>query len=137
MFCCCKRSSFFDRNGFWFVQSDRNLDDFNLIFVVVISHGLLGDKIRGSCGGVFNMETLIESLSKNQSMIGYPKIFIFDFCRGSEVNLGELKVASHSRIPVGSDVFIGFATSSGCASATSPTGYQFHQKVYQLLYPKV
>jgi hypothetical protein len=104
-----------------------------MIFVVVISHGLLGDKIRGSCGGVFNMETLIESVSKNQSMIGYPKIFIFDFCRGSDVNLGELKVASHSRIPVGSDVFVGFATSSGCASATSPTGYQFQQHVYAQL----
>ena len=60
-------------------------------------------------------------------MIGFPKILIFDFCRGDTIDLGDTKATIYCppKIPFGSDIFIGFATTKGSASATAPTGSPF------------
>jgi hypothetical protein len=74
---------------------------------------------------VFDIEFFVESLDKNKSMTGYPKILIFDFCRGDEPNIGQIKATPSPRIPVGSDIFIGFATTKGHYSVTGTTGSPF------------
>jgi len=107
---------------------DKDLSSYNLFFLVVLSHGILGDKIvcmNGTKQSTFAIEYFVESLSQNESMSGYPKILIFDFCRGGEVNLGEVRQAPTSRIPLGSDVFIGFATTRGYAAVTGTRGSPF------------
>ena len=81
--------------------------------------------MNGTEKSTFDIEFLIESLSGNKTMTGYPKILIFDFCRGNDVNLGNMKAIATSRVPFGSDVFIGFATTKGYASATGTTGSPF------------
>ena len=104
------------------------MTSYNIFFLVVLSHGLLGDKIicqHGTDTSTFDIEFFVESLGKNKSMTGFPKIFIFDFCRGGEVNLGGMKKLAPPRIPFGSDVFIGFATTKGYASATGSSGSPF------------
>jgi len=58
-------------------------------------------------------------------LAGYPKIFVFDFCRGDDLNLGDTKATTSSRIPFGSDILIAFATTKGYASATGKTGSPF------------
>jgi hypothetical protein len=73
-----------------------------VICIIISSHGIAGDKIlcpRGSkvlpllktSYDVFEIELFVKSLSKNKTLIGRPKILIFDCCRGDEVNVGELK----------------------------------------------
>jgi len=104
---------------------NRDLSVFNVFFLVIISHGLQGDKIV-CASGAFDIEFFVESLSKNKSMIGRPKILLFDFCRGDDVNVGEMKASiATSKIPFGSDTFIGFATTKGYASLTGSTGSPF------------
>ena len=109
---------------------DKNLSSYNLYYLVVLSHGVSGDRIvcqNGTATSTFDIEFFVESLAKNKSMTGYPKILIFDFCRGGNVNLGELRAAvtTPPKIPVGSDIFIGFATTSGYAAVTGSTGSPF------------
>ena len=94
------------------VIEDQNLESFNIFILVVLSHGTQGDKIICD-SGLFDIEELVEAIGKNKTMIGYPKILIFDFCRGMNVNLGQLKSFNQSKLPLGSDIFIGFATSKG------------------------
>jgi hypothetical protein len=102
----------------------KDMKSFNLFFLLVISHGLDGDKIKCSSGAV-DIELFVESLVKNQSLTGYPKILIFDCCRGDEPNIGQMKATTSPRIPFGSDIFIGFATTKGYASVTMNTGSPF------------
>ena len=107
---------------------DKDLQNVNLFFLAVISHGILGDKIKCSSGkdeAFFDLEEFVVSLGKNQTMIGYPKILIFDCCRGDDMDIGQLKHSIHTRIPSGSDIFIGFATTKGRASATLKSGSPF------------
>jgi len=85
---------------------------------------LFGDKIVCS-SGTFDIDFFVESLGKNTSMTGYPKILIFDCCRGDEPNIGQIKATHSQRIPFGSDVFIGFATTKGYASVTGTKGSPF------------
>jgi len=106
----------------------KEMNCFNLCFLVVLSHGIQGDKIvcmDGTVKSTFDIEFLIESLKENKTMAGFPKIFIFDFCRGNDINFGDIKATSTSRIPFGSDIFIAFATTKGYASATGGTGSPF------------
>ena len=91
---------------------NKNLQPFNIFFLVVLSHGTHGDKLVCS-SGLFDIEEFVEAIGKNKTMIGYPKILIFDFCRGADLNLGELKDSSKTRIPIGSDICIGFSTTKG------------------------
>jgi hypothetical protein len=107
---------------------DKDLSSYNLFFLVVLSHGILGDKIvcmNGTNQSTFDIEYFVENLSQNRSMTGFPKILIFDFCRGGDVNLGEMKQTTMSKIPLGSDVFVGFSTSKGYASVTGTQGSPF------------
>jgi hypothetical protein len=94
---------------------------------MVVHIVLPGDKIVCS-SGAFDIDIFVDSLSKNTTMNGYPKILIFDFCRGNTIDVGVTKSGNHipPKIPFGSDIFIGFATAKGSASATAPTGSQFH-----------
>ena len=102
----------------------RDMSSYNLFFIVVISHGLQGDNIFCN-SGAFDIEHFVENLSKNVSMIGYPKILIFDCCRGGEVSGAKVEKSAPERILFGSDVFVGFATTKGYASATEETGSPF------------
>ena len=116
-----------DQNELSAIAEDLKVKDmisFNLFFLVVISHGLEGDKIKCNSGAV-DVELFVESLVKNKSMTGYPKILIFDCCRGDEPNIGQIKATASPRIPFGSDIFIGFATTKGYASVTMATGSPF------------
>jgi len=107
----------------------KNMSSYNICFLVVLSHGIQGDKIvcmnEQMKKSSFDIEFFVESLDGNRSMVGFPKIFIFDFCRGDDVNLGDTKATPSSRIPFGSDIFIAFATNKGYASATGKAGSPF------------
>jgi len=82
--------------------------------------------MNGAEESTFDVELFWENIGKNRSLSGRPKILIFDFCRGGDVNLGELKASLIApRIPFGSDIFIGFATTKGYASATGTDGSPF------------
>jgi hypothetical protein len=88
--------------------------------------GQQGDRIVCP-SGAFDIDIFVHNLSKNKTMIGYPKILIFDFCRGDTIDVGDTKTGFYypPKVPVGSDIFIGFATAKGSASATSPKGSRF------------
>jgi len=113
-------------NAIAYELKNKDMSSYNLCFLVVISHGSQGDKIECSDGTAFDIDLFVESLGENESMVGYPKILIFDFCRGDEVNVGRTKATPCARrIPFGADIFIGFSTSEGYTSSTSPTGSPF------------
>ena len=128
----------------------KNLKDYNMFFLVVISHGVKGDKIKCKDSTVFGLtlpvwvfpETVLfkikhfsNCLQKNEDMHGHPKLLFFDFCRGKEYNTGQNRVKnanaslekniSTPKIPIGSDIFIGFATTIGYYSLTKPCGSPF------------
>ena len=104
-------------------------DDFytyNAVFLVLISHGRTGDLIVCQDRQTnFNSNIFVEKLCQNTSLIGQPKILLSDFCRGDEFNEGETKSTSLRRIPHGSDVFIGHATTSGYVSITGSNSSPF------------
>jgi len=104
---------------------NKDMRAYNLCFLLIISHGIHGDKIKCSDQSFFNINYFVKSLGENKSMFGYPKILMIDFCRGNDVNLGDTKATPSSRIPFGSDIFIGFSTSEGYFSSTGPTGSPF------------
>ena len=97
-------------------------DDFstyNAVFLVIISHGRAGDLVVCQDRQTyFDSNIFAEKLCKNASLVGQPKILLFDFCRGDELNEGETKSTYLRRIPHGSDVFIGHATTKGYVSIT-------------------
>ena len=85
-------------------------------FLKHFSHGIAGDKIlcpRGSkvlpllktSYDVLEIEHFVKSLSKNKTLIGRPKILIFDCCRGDEVNVGELKSFGKGSLPHAFSIF--------------------------------
>ena len=101
---------------------------YNAVFLVIISHGMAGDLIV--CPGkkkTFDMHFFVENLCKNKSLVGQPKIILCDFCRGNKLNKGETKSTNLSRIPCGSDVFIGHATTEGYYALTGPESSPFSE----------
>jgi hypothetical protein len=132
-------------------QDKKELEDFaetlatadfnayNAVFLVIISHGIDGDLIACQVKDTyFDSKIFVEKLSENTTLVGQPKILLCDFCRGDSVNEGvEVKSISMTRIPIGSDLFVGHATTSGNVSVTrsksSPFIEAFCEQV-QLLY---
>ena len=105
---------------------NKNLEAYNMFFLVVISHGEKGDLINCGDPNLFDIQVFVNCLKKHKDLIGYPKLLIFDFCRGSAFNCGEAKLEDPcTRIPLGSDVFLGFATTKGYVSITRKDGSPF------------
>ena len=99
---------------------------YNAIFLVIISHGKAGDFIVCSDKKkTFDMHFFVESLCKNKSLVGQPKIILCDFCRGDKLNVGETKSTISTKIPCGSDVFIGHATTKGNYAITGSNSSPF------------
>ena len=101
----------------------EDLTDINMFFLVVISHGVVGDKMK--CyedDYVFEVERFVKKLGKNPTMNGYPKIFLFYFCRGETMNIGlpRFDVSPKAMVPFGSDIFIGFSTKKGYYAISTP-----------------
>ena len=106
--------------------STEDFHSYNAVFMVIISHGKAGDLIV--CQGkkkTFDMHFFVEKLCQNKSLVGQPKILLCDFCRGDELNSGDIKSTKLTRIPKGCDVFIGHATTNGYFAVTGPKSSPF------------
>ena len=91
---------------------------YNTIFLVIISYGRAGDLIVCQDNKNFDMNFFEERLCQNISLAGQPKILLCDFCSGEEIEWSKTKSTKLTRIPYGSDVFIGHATTNGYVSLT-------------------
>ena len=123
------------------VQNDQTLDEikkicedletkdltaYNMFFLVVISHGKMGDQIICKDSKNFEIQNFIKSLQENKDLIGYPKLLLFDVCRGSHPNSGQSTSKSvTTKIPLDSDFFVAFATTKDYFSYTENVGSPF------------
>ena len=104
-----------------------NFFSYNVVFLVIISHGKTGDMIVCQNKKTFDMQSFVDKLCENRSLVGQPKILLCDFCRGGELNEGETKSTQGTKLPYGADVFIGHATTKGFLSITGPKSSPFLQ----------
>ena len=105
--------------------STEDFYSYNAVFMVIISHGKAGDLIVCQDKTNFDINFFVEKLCENKSLVGQPKILLCDFCRGDDPNLGEIKGTKLTRIPKGSDIFIGHATTNGYFAVTGPKSSPF------------
>ena len=87
----------------------RNMSDFNVFCLFVLSKGVPGHQVvpAEETSAVFEVAELAEALSMNPSLDGIPKLMFFE-CRVPSTPSMILVQPSSS---MGSDIFIGFSTS--------------------------
>ena len=107
--------------------SERNFSDFNLFVLFVLSHGSNGDVIAcwdSSYNVSHTIDEIVDRISSNPTIEGFPKLFFFDCCRGGTTDIvgtrdstKDLKKFSDTN-PLGADIFTGYATSRGITSSS-------------------
>lgn len=78
-----------------FTVSTKNFIDFSCLVVAVLSHGEEKNLISAKDMYYDFDDTLVNPIAKNVTLLGCPKIFIINACRGAERNL----YVSDSRYP--------------------------------------
>jgi len=108
----------------------------NCFLMLVISHGT-ADNFLLDCEGnkTWNIESLVTEVCDVQVLVGKPKLFFIEACRGKENNFS-MKLMSKDKcvpapcgitLPSKQDVFVGFATVPGFVSFTSTDGSPYLQ----------
>jgi len=124
--------------------------DSNCFLVLVISHGTSDNFLQDRNGTrTWNIESLITEVSDIPTLVGKPKLFFIEACRGREQNFSQpmmtksspiqavsgislprylsTQILNQSFIPSKQDIFVGFATVPGFVSFTSSLGSPYLQ----------
>jgi hypothetical protein len=115
--------------------------DASCFLLLVISHGTADNFLQDREGTkTWNLESLVTEICDMESLVGKPKLFFIEACRGREHNIGSSAgpgLAAKSSLaapqtqgitlPSKQDVFVGFATVPGFVSFTSSTGSPYLQ----------
>lgn len=81
--------------------ASRNYDNADCIIVAILTHGKIGDELLGVDGKYVALKDLLSLFQRyNRTLVGKPKIYIIQACRGDIPNLGvfETKVGKASDI---------------------------------------
>jgi predicted peroxiredoxin len=118
-------------------------NDANCFLLLIISHGTADNFIVDTEGNkTWNIESLVTEVCDVQSLVGKPKLFFIEACRGKENNFSTQQMMTKSSpppqqsgisLPSKQDVFVGFATVPGFVSFTSSKGSPYLQALSSLL----
>ena len=72
-------------------------DDYSAFICFISSHGNK-EGIAGTDSETVSIEEIVEPIIKNKSLVGKPKLFFFDSCRGRIVNEGQYDIAVHKKM---------------------------------------
>jgi len=111
--------------------------DSNCFLLLVISHGTADNFLLDKDGNkTWNLESLVTEICDVQTLVGKPKLFFIEACRGKEQNHGNMLMSKSAApapqqsgitLPSKQDVFVGFATVPGYVSLTSSAGSPYLQ----------
>jgi len=115
--------------------------DANCFLMVIISHGTADNFIVDTDGNkAWNIESLVTEVCDVQSLVGKPKLFFIEACRGKGHNFSSQMMTKSSQpqqsgisLPSKQDVFVGFATVPGFVSFTSMAGSPYLQALSSTL----
>jgi len=115
--------------------------------LLIISHGTEDNFLQDTHGAkTWNIESLVTEVCDVVTLVGKPKLFFIEACRGREHNMGRtlasgLDTKSLSgpprtqgiSLPSKQDVFVGFATVPGFVSFTSSLGSPYLQALASMM----
>jgi len=118
--------------------------DASTFLLLVISHGTADNFLQDKDGNkTWNIESLVTEMCDVPSLVGKPKLFFIEACRGREHNMGLDVMMTKSSAPTmrsmgislpnKQDVFVGFATVPGFVSFTSSLGSPYLQALASVL----
>jgi len=116
--------------------------DANCFLMLIISHGTADNFLLDKDGNkTWNIESLVTEVCDVQSLVGKPKLFFIEACRGKENNFSTQILTKSSAppqqsgitLPSKQDVFVGFATVPGFVSFTSMKGSPYLQALSSIL----
>jgi len=116
--------------------------DSNCFLVLVISHGTSDNFLQDrDANRTWNIESLITEVSDISTLVGRPKLFFIEACRGKEHNFSQpimskasaTQPSSGITLPSKQDIFVGFATVPGFVSFTSSIGSPYLQTLAKQL----
>lgn len=119
--------------------------DASCFLLLVISHGTADNFLQDKDGAkTWNIESLVTEMCDVPSLVGKPKLFFIEACRGREHNMGRELIMTKSSAPLAprsqgislpnkQDVFVGFATVPGFVSFTSSLGSPYLQALASVL----
>jgi len=119
--------------------------DASTFLLLVISHGTADNFLQDKDGNkTWNIESLVTEMCDVPSLVGKPKLFFIEACRGREHNMGRELLMTKSSAPLAprtqgislpnkQDVFVGFATVPGFVSFTSSLGSPYLQALASVL----
>jgi len=124
------------------VTEESKHKDANCFLMLIISHGTADNFIVDKDGNkTWNIESLITEVCDVQSLVGKPKLFFIEACRGKEHNFSTQMMTKSSAppqqsrisLPSKQDVFVGFATVPGFVSFTNMRGSPYLQALSSTL----
>jgi len=124
------------------VTEESNHKDANCFLMLIISHGTADNFLLDKDGNkTWNIESLVTEVCDVQSLVGKPKLFFIEACRGKENNFSTQIMTKSSAppqqsgitLPSKQDVFVGFATVPGFVSFTSMKGSPYLQALSSIL----
>ena len=67
----------------------QNYNDVDCIIVAILTHGRSPNLLQGVEGNYVSLDDLLSPFKRyNPTLVGKPKIFFIEACRGYEMNLG-------------------------------------------------
>eukprot|EP00091_Calanus_sinicus_P004929 TRINITY_DN15297_c0_g1_i1.p1 TRINITY_DN15297_c0_g1~~TRINITY_DN15297_c0_g1_i1.p1 ORF type:complete len:318 (-),score=123.24 TRINITY_DN15297_c0_g1_i1:276-1205(-) len=124
------------------VTEESKHKDANCFLMLIISHGTADNFLVDKDGNkTWNIESLVTEVCDVQSLIGKPKLFFIEACRGKEHNFSTQMMTKSSAppqqsgisLPSKQDVFVGFATVPGFVSFTNMKGSPYLQALSSIL----
>jgi len=124
------------------VTEESKHKDANCFLMLIISHGTADNFILDKDGNkTWNIESLVTEVCDVQSLVGKPKLFFIEACRGKENNFSTQRMTKSSAppqqsgisLPSKQDVFVGFATVPGFVSFTNMRGSPYLQALSSTL----
>merc|ERR1711892_149543 len=123
------------------VTEESKHKDANCFLMLIISHGTADFILDKDREKTWNIESLVTEVCDVQSLVGKPKLFFIEACRGKENNFSTQRMTKSSASPQQSgislpskqDVFVGFATVPGFVSFTNMKGSPYLQALSSIL----
>ncbi|KAI6653309.1 Caspase-3-like [Oopsacas minuta] len=126
-------SSFFDKLD---NLSDNVAESCSVIFVSISSHGDESGKVLGSDGFGMTVLDMVDILQSNENLLGIPKVFIMQACKGSKKEVKYKGADSTDTKQKGADVatkagdtLIAYSTSEGFVSWRDPKNGSWFLKI--------